>query len=173
MSDSMIHHALRSLLPPETVEYIDAHALNPHSPLQVLLGRASAWTSRAVSAAAPVVAPLADRALSAVADNQGAAGLVAALAVVTAVVVIMNWIRRLVAWWTRLVLRLAFWALVALALAVAWERGPTRTAADAVALASRVAGYCAALRDVWVREYNHYESQRVGAAGVRASPPHR
>lgn len=153
--------ALASILPPETVKYLQTYVLAPDSPGQLLLHRAGRAASGAASAAAPHVTPWVDALLGTMADNQGATGLVVALAVVTAVVVVMNWLRRLVMWWTRLAARIALWAVVALVVAAAWERGLARTTRDLVIASSTLAGYLASLRDVWVREYNHYDSQRV------------
>ncbi|KAF4124070.1 hypothetical protein GMORB2_5786 [Geosmithia morbida] len=164
---------LSSLLPPETQKYIQAYILDADSPGQLLLRQASGYASSAASTALPLVTPYVDAALSALADNQGAAGLVAALAVVTAVVVVLNWLRRLVMWWTRLVARLAFWAVIALVVAAAWERGLARTTRDVAVASSTLAGYLAGLRDIWVAEYNHYESQRVRGGGPSSSAGRR
>ena len=171
--DPFTNQALSALLPPEMVEYIHAHILHPSSPVQVFLRKASLSIQYAVGAVVPVISPVIDRLLDAMSENQGATGLVVALAVITAVVVVMNWLRRLVVWWTRQLARLAFWAVVALVVAAVWERGLTRSARDVVVLASKFAGYLAALKDVWVDEYNHYESQRVGRAGTRGPRSHR
>ncbi|KFH48092.1 hypothetical protein ACRE_010520 [Hapsidospora chrysogenum ATCC 11550] len=168
--DPFTSQALSALLPPEMVDYLYTHVLHPSSPVQSFLRSASLWIQHAVSAAIPIVGPLLDRLLDAMSEHQGATGLVVALAVVTAVVVIMNWVRRLVMWWTRLVARLTFWTVVVLVVAAVWQRGLMITARDLVVFASKILGYLAALRDVWVDEYNHYESQqRTGASGARGS----
>lgn len=164
--DPFTNQALAALLPPEMVDYLQTHVLHPSSPVQVFLRRASLQIHHAVAAVLPVISPLIDRLLDAMSENQGATGLIITLAVITAVVVIMNWIRRLVMWWTRLVARVAFWAVVALIVAAAWERGLTRSARDVVAFAAKVVGYMAALKDVWNNEYDRYESQRFGAGAA-------
>lgn len=168
--DPFTSQALSALLPPEMVEYINTYILHPSSPVQVFLRKASLSIQYAVGAVLPVISPLIDRLLDAMSENQGATGLIVALAVITAVVVVMNWLRRLVVWWTRQLARVAFWAVVALVVAAVWERGLTRSARDVVVFASKFVGYLAALKDVWVDEYNHYESQRVGAASGAGGP---
>ena len=170
--DPLTNQALSTFLPPEMVEYIQANFLHPRSPLQLILRKASLFAHRAVGAVLPVLNPLVDRLFDAINENQGATGLILALAVVTAVVIIMNWIRRVVMWWTRLVARITFWAFIALAVAAAWERGFLQSARDVVVVVSKFAGYLAALKDVWISEYNHYENQRMGA-GKQMPQSHR
>ena len=70
--------------------------------------------------------------------------------------------------WMRLAFRLAGWSLVVLLLAAAWQRGLEQSAQDVFAVAMRVVGYAAVVRDVWVREYERYQEQeRVGGARGR------
>ena len=45
-----------------------------------------------------------------------------------------------------------------------------KTVKDAVVVVSKVAGYGAALKDVWISEYRRYEAQQN--AGPGASPAH-
>lgn len=75
----------------------------------------------------------------------------------------------MVAWVTGLMFRLVFWACVAAAAAVVVQRGPEQTVRDAVVVVSKVAGYGAALRDVWVSEYRRYEAQQSEGPGARAA----
>ncbi|UNI14710.1 hypothetical protein JDV02_001311 [Purpureocillium takamizusanense] len=170
-ASSLTSRLLTELLPPDMAASVRRHVLHPSSPVQSLARAASARAqSLFASTLAPALEPLADWAARALADNQGLAGLVAALAAVTAVVVVMNWLRRLVLWWTRVVLRLTLWGLVALLLSWVWSRGVMESVRDAVVVAGKVAGYLAVVRDVWVAEYNRYEGQqnvgyRTGGSG--------
>lgn len=167
--DPLTNQALSSLLPPEMIEYLRVHVLHPQSPVQTILREASEYAKRGVDAVLPLVLPLLDRVAAAVSENQGAAGLVLVAIVLTVVVVVLNWIRRLMMWWTRLVTRILYYAfLVAVASAV-WQRGIFQTAEDVVVFASKLMGYAGAVKDIWINEYNHYESQRVASASGQYS----
>lgn len=85
--------------------------------------------------------------------------LVAGVLALVLAVQVLSWIRRAVAWFARLLFRLAFWTCVALGVAFVWQRGPEQTARDAVVVVSKVVGFGAAMRDVWVSEYRRYEAQ--------------
>merc|ERR1719160_605481 len=62
-------------------------------------------------------------------------------------------------WWARFTMVLAFYAAIVVVIAIAWERGPARSLRDVVVVASKIVGYLASLREVWVQEYDRYESQ--------------
>ncbi|KAK1240788.1 hypothetical protein MKX07_006221 [Trichoderma sp. CBMAI-0711] len=148
---------LTSLLPPSITTLIDTHILSPSSPLQSLKRQLLLQASRIQ----PHLQPLADRALEQLSAHQAALDVLLPLATVVATVVVLNWIRRLVLWWTRLVFRAFFWALVAVFVAWVWKRGVLDSARDAAVLGAKVAGYVAVLKDVWVDEYNRYEGQQA------------
>ncbi|KAJ6446114.1 nuclear pore assembly and biogenesis domain-containing protein [Purpureocillium lavendulum] len=160
MDASLTSRLLTELLPADVAASVRRHMLHPSSPLQTVARAATARAQGLAAALAPHVAPLADWAAGVVADNQGLAGLAVLLAVVAAVVVVMNWLRRLVMWWTRVVFRLTLWALVAVLVAWVWQRGVMESVRDAVVVGGKVAGYLAVVRDVWVAEYNRYEGQQ-------------
>lgn len=144
---------LAGLLPPELAGPVRQHLLHPQSPLQTG-GRHVIAYARAAAAA------VADLALGLAAENQGLAGGLALLALLTAVLVVAHWISRLVMWWTRFVLRLASWAVVVALAAWVWNRGPAASVRDAAVLVGRLLGYLTLLKDVWLQEYNRYEGQR-------------
>ncbi|KHO00115.1 uncharacterized protein MAM_02038 [Metarhizium album ARSEF 1941] len=150
MHASLTSRLLTELLPPEVAVSVRTHLLDP----------------RALASLGPVVQPLADRTAAAVADNQGVTGLVALLCAVTAVVVVMNWIRRLILWWARLVARVVFWSAAAALLAWVCNRGVVESLRDAAVVGGRVAGYLAVLKDFWWQEYERYEA-REGRAAAR------
>jgi hypothetical protein len=159
-------HLLTALLPPDMADFIQAHVLDPSSPVQMIKRQATTQAYRAAEAVYPLLEPLVNRALGLAAENEGLVGLAVVVAAVAAVIVVMNWIRRLLLWWTRFVVRMAFWAVVVALCAVAWERGLARTARDCAVLGGKLAGYAAALKDVWLAEYHQYEAQRMGSAGA-------
>ncbi|TFB06117.1 hypothetical protein CCMA1212_001897 [Trichoderma ghanense] len=153
MDETLATQLLTSLLPPNIATLIQTHILSPSSPLQTL--------KRHLLLQAAHLQPLADRLLDKLSSHQAALDVLLPLATVVATVVVLNWIRRLVLWWTRLVFRAFFWAMVALFVAWVWNRGFLESARDAAVLGAKVAGYVAVLKDVWVDEYKRYEGQQA------------
>jgi uncharacterized protein YggT (Ycf19 family) len=63
---------------------------------------------------------------------------------------VLNFIRRVMVWWFKLVMRIAFWTVVVLVISAVWQRGPERTVGDLV-------GWGQELSEVWWREYRRWE----------------
>jgi len=63
---------------------------------------------------------------------------------------VLNFIRRMMVWWFKLVMRIAFWTVVVLVISAVWQRGLERTAGDLV-------GWGQELSEVWWREYRRWE----------------
>ncbi|KAL7950625.1 hypothetical protein V8C42DRAFT_126236 [Trichoderma barbatum] len=161
MDGPLLKQFLASFLPPNAVALIDTHILDPRSPIQMLKRQALAQARRGASAVIPLVQPVAERGMAALAQHQGMLDVLLPLATVVATLVVLNWIRRLVLWWTRLVMRAVVWAaLVALA---AWvcNRGVLESARDAAVIGAKVMGYMAVLKNVWLDEYKRYEGQQA------------
>lgn len=157
--DFLTHQALSRILPPDAYAFVQTNILHPQSQFQLLFKQSTVVATNAVSATLPYLDPLIERVSDALHDNSGAVGVVVALGVITAVVMIMNWIRRMIMWWARFTMVLAFYAAIVVVIAIAWERGPARSLRDVVVVASKIVGYLASLREVWVQEYDRYESQ--------------
>lgn len=66
-------------------------------------------------------------------------------------------------WFTALLMRIVFWSCVVAGLAVVYQRGMEQTARDVVVIGAKIAGYGAAIRDVWWKEYRRYEAQQQNA----------
>lgn len=164
-SPSLLAHLISSLLPPELADTMNKHILNDRAPLQVVLRTVYTQAQNLFNAAAPMLEPLLDRILTAMAENQGLVGVGASLLFLALIVIVLNWIRRLLMWWTRLAMRLATWAILFALAAWVWERGLYESARDVVVMGSKVVGYLAVLKDVWMNEYNRYEAQQVMASG--------
>ncbi|KAH7170832.1 hypothetical protein EDB81DRAFT_181106 [Dactylonectria macrodidyma] len=165
-SPSLTLHLLSAFLPADLVATINNHILDPSSPVQVLQRGAVAQLQHLLSAAYPVLQPLFERLLDAMAENQGLVGVIASLLVLATVLVVLNWIRRLLMWWTRLALRVASWAALVAIAAWVWDRGVFESARDVAVGGGKIVGYLAFLKDVWVDEYNRYEAQQ-GMAGAQ------
>lgn len=150
-----------ALLSESTQRLLQAHLLGPSSTLQQL-------KRHLVDLAAPLAAPLFARLDRLLASSPDVVLLVAVALALVLVVQVLAWVRRAVAWATRLLLRLAFWSGVALGVAFVWQRGPEQTARDVVVVISKIVGFGAAMRDVWVSEYRRYEAQgnQGGGGGI-------
>ncbi|KAK1965560.1 hypothetical protein LY78DRAFT_658151 [Colletotrichum sublineola] len=156
---SIANFLLRSLLPPDAADFIHQNALHPSSPLQQLRAQAQSAASRALGQLYPNLVPALDATLEFVHSSPELVSFAVLLALLAATVVVLNWIRRVVAFWTALVLRLAFWGCVVVVVAAVWQRGVWETAQDAVVIGGKVVGFAAAVKDVWVSEYNRYEQE--------------
>ncbi|POR31996.1 hypothetical protein TPAR_07820 [Tolypocladium paradoxum] len=163
MDASLTSRLLTELLPPDVAASVRQHLLHPSSPFQAYKRLAAEQGARLLSA----LRPLADWALQCVADNQGAAGLLVLLALLAALLVVVSWVHRFVLWWTRLALRVVFWAVAGALGAWVWNRGVVESARDAVDAVASVVGYLAVLRNVWLAEYDRYEGQQNRGYGDR------
>lgn len=150
-----------SLLPEELSSFVHNHILNPHGPFQAYKREAHAQLDRLLAALYPVVQPALERVLAVVSDNQGAVGVAATLALAAAVIVVLNWVRRLMLWWTRMVFRLVFWSLVVAMAAVVVQRGPMQTAKEVVVVGSKIVGWVAAVQQA-MQHQQQYQQQHGG-----------
>ncbi|KAJ0168885.1 hypothetical protein CTA2_8672 [Colletotrichum tanaceti] len=156
---SITNLLLRSLLPADAADFIHKNALHPSSPLQKLYAQGLLAASRTVDELYPYVAPAVDATLEFLHSSPELVSFAVLLALLAATIVVLNWIRRIVAFWMALVLRLAFWGCVFAAVAVVWRRGVWETARDAVVVGGKVAGFATAVKDVWISEYKRYEEE--------------
>lgn len=177
MDATTLTRLLAMLLPADVVEYVNKHALRPDAPLQIYLSQARTQATRAAEKAYPYVQPRVERlvsAMSSAAEASPAAGqlgsVLVPLAILTCSVLVLNWIRRMVMWWTRLAFRAVLWATVIALGAWAWNRGVESSIRDVVVLGGKIAGYLAVVKDIWIEEYNRYEGQQtMGRAKARGS----
>ncbi|RSL67437.1 hypothetical protein CEP54_003225 [Fusarium duplospermum] len=169
-SPTLTTSLLSALLPPDLVDSINKHVLHPRAPVQILLRHVLVQAQNLLDTAAPIIEPLFDRLMTAMAENQGLVGVIASLLVLATFLIILNWIRRLLMWWTRLAMRVATWAILFAIAAWVWERGVFESAKDMAIAGGKVAGYLAVIKDVWLEEYNKYEAQQgmAGSSGTRS-----
>ncbi len=165
-ASTLLMPLLAQFLPPEATQWIRSNILDSRSPFQLYKHQALAYARQAFDALYPLVRPLIDRA----AQNEGALGFAALLALLVAVFVVISWVHRMVMWWTRLAMRAVFWAAVLAVVAWAWQRGPLESARDAVVVGSKLFGFLAGIKDVWVEEYRRYDAQQtMGSTRGRSS----
>lgn len=109
--------------------------------------------------AVPVVQPLVNRALTALSDSPDIVIVGALLVFIVAALQFLFWVQRVVLFWTRMTMRLIFYAILAGALAVVWQRGPEAAIRDIVIFVSKIAGYATLLKNFWLSEYERYDAQ--------------
>lgn len=161
MDETLATQLLASLLPADIVALIDTHILSPQSPVQAVKRTALAQARRSADVVLPLLQPLFDRALALLAEHQGALDMLVPLAVLLATLIVLNWVRRIILWWTRLAFRAVFWAAFAALAAWVVNRGVVASARDAAVLGAKIVGYVAVLKDVWMAEYKRYEGQEA------------
>lgn len=155
---------------------LNQHVLNPSSPLQTLRRQFADLLSTLYNEImAPLLQPVLDRLAQALNNSPDVVILAVAVVVFLLALQVLLWVRRLVAWFTALVLRLVFWSSVVVVIAVIWQRGPDQSAKDLAAIVGVVTGYGSLVyrytRDVWLREYERYEAQQSrGAAAGQGYP---
>ncbi|RFU71892.1 hypothetical protein TARUN_10377, partial [Trichoderma arundinaceum] len=153
MDETLATQLLASLLPPDVVALIDTHILDPQSPVQMVKRQALAQARRSADVLLPLVQPLIDRALAVLAEHQGALDMLIPLVVLVTTLVVLNWVRRIILWWTRLAFKAVFWAAFVAMAAWVWNRGVLVSARDATVVGAKVVGYMAVLKNVWMDEY--------------------
>lgn len=158
------------MLPPEAVEYIRTNFLSPHAPFQTYKRAALVYAQRGFDALYPLAQPIIDKLLVVMAENQGFVGLAVAVAVVTVMLMVLNWIRRLAMWCAWASVRVVMMSIAVAVGAYVWERGLFDTAQSLFVLGGKVMGYLAVLKNVWLDEYSKYEEQQTmsGTRGGRS-----
>ncbi|KAK4250421.1 hypothetical protein C7999DRAFT_29005 [Corynascus novoguineensis] len=153
---------LKETLPPDLLTYLDSARtalLHPSSPVHAL----RAALSRLAAEMVPLLASALD-ALAALLASSPTVVAAAVLLILAAVVLqILSIVRRILLFWTRLAFRLLFWAAVALLVSAVWQRGLERSARDAAAVGSTVAGWAAGAGEIWWREYEKAKQAQAQA----------
>ncbi|KAF3769232.1 hypothetical protein M406DRAFT_19814, partial [Cryphonectria parasitica EP155] len=132
---------------------VNRHILSSSSPLNNL-------RRQFLDTMAPIAEPLVARLNEILVNSPDIVILLLVVLVFVLAVQVLAWIRRMLVWLTGLLFRLMFWAAVAAAIAFVYQRGPEETVRDLVVVVSKIAGYGASLRDVWVAEYQRYDGQQ-------------
>ena len=109
----------------------------------------------------PVILPYLNRAAVLAQDSPAILSVGVLLLLLLIAMQVLNFIRRVMVFWFRLCVRLAFWAVVVLVISAVWQRGLQRTMEDLV-------GWGMELRDVWQKEYKRWD----GYQNQHRSQPH-
>ncbi|KAI1379384.1 hypothetical protein F4677DRAFT_442359 [Hypoxylon crocopeplum] len=165
--ETWILDALEGILPQQTMELLQDQLQNPQTLLQAAWRQASIVGNKITALLSPLFAPLLARALQALNDSPDIVVLAFVLGAFVLVLQVVAWVHRTMMYVTRLAFRMLGWALVFALAAVVWRRGPEATIRDVVVFVSKLAGYAAVVKDIWLSEYQKFDAQtkRGGAGG--------
>jgi hypothetical protein len=107
-----------------------------------------------------MVADALDRLAALLATAPNAIGVVLVLVLAVVVLQVLSLVRRIMLFWTRLALRLVFWAVMGLVASAVWQRGVGRTIQDAVVIGSKLVGFVSGVVNVWIREYERAQAEQ-------------
>ncbi|KAI1268228.1 hypothetical protein F5Y18DRAFT_221085 [Xylariaceae sp. FL1019] len=171
LDDTWVVAALQGLLPEQTLQLLHDHVLHPTSTLRTISSYTLYSLQRAVLLMQPIFAPIVERGLRALQDSPDLVVLAFILALFVVAIQFIFWIHRTMMYMTRLAIRAVMWTLVGLALMAMWQRGPEAVIRDAVVVVSKMTGYAAVVKDIWLSEYQKYETQthRAAATGYGSS----
>jgi len=119
-----------------------------------------------------MIAPVMDRGLRALQDSSDFVFFGFLLAMLFMAVQVLIWVQRTISFFTRLAFRAVLWTFIGLALMAVWQRGPEAVAGDVFVIVSKLVGYAALVKDIWLKEYQKYDAQtRTGSfsGGSRSS----
>lgn len=151
---------LQEVLPADFAEPLHRHLLHPASPFQSLLRQASALARSAWDTALqPLVDPAVASARGLVDANPQVLSWLSVVLTIAAVVLVVRWVQRVVAFWVGLTARVALWACVAALAAAVWQNGVYRSAVALAVLLGKMLGFLAGVKDVWVAEYRRYDAR--------------
>ncbi|KAI1840169.1 hypothetical protein JX265_006274 [Neoarthrinium moseri] len=150
---------LDGVLPDQTLQFLSDHVLARETPFQATLRWAQSAVQRGAAAAWPVVQPVLARVSDVLSDSPDIVFVMTLVGIAFAALQIALWVHRVMMFWTRLVSRLLLWAVVAALLAAVWQRGPEAVLRDAVVLGSKAVGYATIVKNIWLAEYDKYDSQ--------------
>ncbi|KAL1835726.1 hypothetical protein VTJ49DRAFT_6159 [Mycothermus thermophilus] len=143
-------------LPPDTTLPTTLYTLflSPSSPLQTALRTLTSAISTLTTHLVPVINALLDRAATLFSSTSPDILALASLLLLTFLAwQLLSLVRRIIAFWTRLVFRLFFWAVIGSVVAMAWQRGVEQTARDAVVVGAKVAGWMVGVAQTWWEEF--------------------
>lgn len=132
-----------------------------YNTLQPYLNEIYSSLSQLQSRLYPVVLPYLNRLAVLAQDSPAVISFGALLLLLVITVQIVNFVHRVIMFWTKLVMRLMFWAAVAVLIATVWQRGLGRTVDD-------VSQWGDELRTVWWKEYRRWEGYQNQMGRVNA-----
>jgi hypothetical protein len=152
---------------------LDEHVLHPDATVQIIKREVTGAAGKGADVVWQVFEPLASRLVLALYASNDAMVLVFAAVTILVVVQILNMMRRVVEFWTKLIFRALLWAIVVALVAVIWQRGLEATFRDAAVIGSKTVGFLVRLKDVFLQEYERYEAQEKARQHASSSRRHR
>ncbi|KAI8623470.1 hypothetical protein F5Y19DRAFT_372383 [Xylariaceae sp. FL1651] len=166
VDDTWILSALQGILPEQTLQLLHDHVLHPSSTLRTISSYTLLSLQRLALLLQPVLAPIIDRVLRALQDSPDVVVLGFLLAFFVIALQFLLWMHRTMLFFTRLAFRAVVWTLIGLAFMAAWQRGPEAVIRDVVVVVSKMVGYAAVVKDIWLSEYQKYDAQTRAGAGA-------
>jgi hypothetical protein len=147
---SLIHLPLNQYFANTTITDYTPYLLSIYRALDPYIRSATSLLFSIQSQLTPYLLPLLDRAASFATDSPAVitVGLLLLLLVVS--MQILNFARRLIVFWTRIMFQVLFYGGLVLLVMVVWQRGVGRTVSDLVEWAEEI-------RQVWLMEYRRWE----------------
>ncbi|EPE31556.1 hypothetical protein GLAREA_12312 [Glarea lozoyensis ATCC 20868] len=134
--------------------------LNPY--LTPLRRTFTSTLSTVQSHATPILTPLLQRTFTFAQESPAIISAILLVGFFIIAIKVLDTFRRMLLWWTRLVMRLMFWGVLGLVGAMVSQRGLERSVRDLV-------GWGEEISAVWMREYRRWEGyqQQGSVEGMR------
>ncbi|KAI1298790.1 hypothetical protein F5Y03DRAFT_367031 [Xylaria venustula] len=166
MDDIWVINALRGILPDQTLQLLHDHVLHPTSTLRQISSYALQTSQQAALLLAPLISPLATRAIHILQDAPDVVFIGILLTLFFIAFQILLAVQRTISFFTRLAFRALLWGALGVVLMVLYNRGPEAFVADVVAVARRLVVYAGMVKDIWISEYQKYDAQTRAGAGA-------
>lgn len=156
---SPLTQALQGLVSPDIFDFLHKAALHPRSPVQVLTRQGTALFQKGAGAAYTFAEPYVDSAFSTLMDSPEIVSLAVFIMLFAAIWIVLGWIRRLLAFATRLLFGALFWGFVGVIITFVMKHGVLESATEAARYAGKIWGLMMLVKDVWVSELRRYEDE--------------
>ncbi|KAL5615647.1 hypothetical protein BROUX41_005685 [Berkeleyomyces rouxiae] len=150
--------SLQGLVPDDILAIVHTHILSPSSPVQQLRRSATLLIQSATAYATPLL------------DAESTSSLIplVSLSISFAISILMLvWVYRMIAFWTRLALRAVFWGIVFAIAASVYQRGLGNCLADILGAVGKIVAYGSLVKDIWMSEYERWEAQAEATRAAR------
>ncbi|KAL2888568.1 Nuclear pore assembly and biogenesis [Ceratocystis lukuohia] len=156
--ESPLPVSLQGLVPDDIVALLQRHIFSPSSPVQQLRRSATILVQSASAYATPLL------------DAESTSSLVPLLSLGVSfgiALLVLIWVYRMIAFWTRLALRAVFWGVVFAIAASVYQRGLGNCMADFFGAIGKVVAYGSFVKDIWMSEYERWEAQAEATRAAR------
>lgn len=158
-----------ALLPADYRNFILRHILQSNTPVQIAKRKFVYHARRTFDVMYPFVQPLVSRFLGALYDSPDVVVIIFTLTVLYLAFQVLNWMRRVVMFWTRMVVRATILAFIVSLLSMAYQRGLEQSMRDVFVVGGKLSGYVAWAKDIWLREYGNYQAAAANGEAQRGA----